>query len=101
MKCPRCDRINAPTAERCDCGFGFADGLTIPPAVPPVEGARLRQMGCSIAVAAILLSIVAGRIRDATGVLLFGVVGDLLMVTAFLAFAAWIIGSLRMRKAKR
>ena len=23
MKCPNCGLVNAPTAERCDCGFSF------------------------------------------------------------------------------
>jgi hypothetical protein len=101
MKCPKCGLINAATAERCDCGFGFADGSIVPPAIQTVEGARLRQVGCSVAVIAFLLSMAAGRIKDATGVLLYGVAGDLLMAIVFVAFAAWVIGSLRMRKARR
>jgi Na+/phosphate symporter len=100
MKCPRCGVINAPTAERCDCGYGFADASIVRPTVPVVPGARLRQVGCSVALVAFLLSILANRARAATGNLLFGVAGDVLMVVVFLAFAAWIIGSLRVRKAR-
>lgn len=100
MKCPKCGLINAPTAERCDCGFGFADGSFAAPTVHRPEGARLRQLGCSVAIVALLLSIVARRVGTSFGVLLFGVVGDVLMVVVFLAFAAWLIGSLRMRKAR-
>jgi hypothetical protein len=70
------------------------------PIVPIVPGSRLRQVGCAVALGAFFLSMLANRAREATGTLLFGVAGDLLMVVVFLAFAAWIIGSLRMRKAR-
>lgn len=100
MKCPKCGLINAPTAERCDCGFAFADGSFVTPIVHRPEGARLRQLGCSVAIVALLLSFVARHVATSSGLLLFGVAGDLLMVVVFLAFATWVVGSLRMRKAR-
>jgi hypothetical protein len=100
MKCPKCGLINAPTAERCDCGFGFADGSVVAPVVSTVPGARLRHSGCAVAIIAFLLAVVAKRVGASSGLLLLGVAADLLMVVVFLAFAAWVIGALRMRKAR-
>ena len=98
MKCPRCGLINASSSERCDCGHSFNDGSFVQPTVQPEKpGERLRKAGCVVAVAAFLLTVLAARSSS----LAVRALGDLFMVVVFLAFAAWVIGTLRSRKANR
>jgi hypothetical protein len=96
MQCPKCGLINAPNAERCDCGRSFVDGsVANVPKPPATSGEQLRKAGCLIAVIAAGGSVALKKAAE--NVPLLGVVGDLLMVAMFVAFAVWVIGTLRMR----
>jgi hypothetical protein len=102
MKCPRCGLLNAPTAERCDCGRSFIDGSQSKPVGPVGQsGLRLRKAGCTTAVAAfcavVVLQAMSSGNRSPMGLLL-GVVGDLAMIIVVIGFIAWVIGALRVRR---
>lgn len=97
MKCPSCGLINASSAERCDCGHGFADGSFIRPERPAtLPAARLRNAGCTTGVAALSAGFILRAVSS--GEVLFRAFGDLAMLIAFIGLIVWIIGSLRLKR---
>src|SRR5438552_18918846 len=95
MECPKCKLINAPAAERCDCGFSFVDGSSIT-VEPP--GQRLRRIGGALGLGGLLTSILVRLIsggRPSTAWLLVGALGDLRMFVAVLGLGLWIVGTVR------
>ena len=102
MKCPKCGLVNAATATRCDCGFGFQGHSVVPPVNVAPPGERLRRVGCTLALLAMLASIALRLISEKQDSvrLAAGVLGDVLAVAAFAGLAVWIIGTLRKRRAR-
>jgi hypothetical protein len=102
MKCPKCGLINAPTAERCDCGFGFRDGSFVAPVQVSPPGELFRRAGCALGILGLLLPMVLRAIaaRNESLRLIAGVLSDLFIVAAFVGLALWIIGTLRRRRAR-
>jgi hypothetical protein len=102
VRCPNCNLINPPNAERCDCGYDFESKTVQASYIKASRGiaSRLSRWGrllTAIALVAILLFTVGSAFATDLLYDILGALRDLATLVLVAGLTSWLLGALRDR----